>query len=458
MKQLILIFSLPLFWSCALTTPLARESIKEAPPNIILIMADDMGFDCLKVNGSESYKTPVLDQLATEGMRFTQCFANPICTPSRVKIMTGLYNIRNYTQFGVLPRGETTFAHQLKKAGYATAIAGKWQLGKEFDSPQHFGFDQSCLWQHTRPRNRAKERRDSRFPNPQLEINGKPVDYSNGEYGPDVCADFLIDFIKANKDKPFLAYYPMILTHCPFDATPDSPNWDPKSLGSKSYKGPGGTAEQHQRFNEMVTYSDKLVGRIIKTLEETGLRENTLIIFTGDNGTDKPIVTKWKDAKGSRAVTGGKGKVHDTGTRVPFIANWPGRIVPGVNESELIEFSDILPTLCDVSSSPLPKGYPDDGVSLWPILSGKDQRNKDNIYIYYSRGGNSPGIAWSRTIDYGVLRDKTGKTKYQHFAGHFEEEDIQLDSVTEQVRSTLMNLEGRIDHLKTQKVLRPNKK
>ena len=119
-------------------------------PNIVLIMADDMGYEALSANGSESYKSPNLDKLAAQGIRFTNCFANPICTPSRVKIMTGLYNVRNYVKFGLLDRGQTTFAHQLQAAGYKTCIAGKWQLGKNKDAPQHFGFERSCLWQHTR--------------------------------------------------------------------------------------------------------------------------------------------------------------------------------------------------------------------------------------------------------------------------------------------------------------------
>ena len=136
------------FLFCGALSVLAAA--ERSRPNVILIMADDMGYEALSSNGSESCKSPNLDKLAAEGVRFTNCFSNPICTPSRVKIMTGQYNVRNYVKFGMLDRGQTTFAHQLKKAGYATAIAGKWQLGKQTDAPQHFGFEKSCLWQHTR--------------------------------------------------------------------------------------------------------------------------------------------------------------------------------------------------------------------------------------------------------------------------------------------------------------------
>ena len=220
-------------------------------PNIILIMADDMGYECVAANGGGPYKTPALDRLAETGMRFEHCYSQPLCTPSRVKLMTGMNNSRNYTTFGELDRGQTTFAHLLKKAGYATCIAGKWQLGTQADSPKHFGFDESCLWQHTRP---AKDKnRDTRYPNPHLEINGKPVDYSNGEYGPDVVSDFLCDFIERHKDKPFVAYYPMILPHSPFVPTPDSA--DPKCR------------DNNQNYRDMVAYIDKVVGKLVAKLD-----------------------------------------------------------------------------------------------------------------------------------------------------------------------------------------------
>ena len=352
-------------------------------PNIILIMADDMGYEALSSNGSESCKSPNLDKLAAKGVRFTNCFSNPICTPSRVKLMTGQYNVRNYVKFGWLDREQTTFAHQLKAAGYATAIAGKWQLGRDKDSPQHFGFEQSCLWQHTRSgrSNEDGKNIDRRFVNPQLEFNGVEKDFTNGEYGPQVCTDFICDFIDKNKKKPFLVYYPMILTHCPFDPTPDSTDWDPKRLGSTTYKGDRNDPQRH--FRDMVAYADKAVGQIVAQLEKSGVRDNTLIIFTGDNGTDTPIVTPWNGTK----VVGGKGTMSDTGTRVPLIASWPagiqksGRVV-----DDLVEFTDVFPTLCEVTGAKLPKNHPGDGASIVPVLRNQaDARRKDWVYIWYRK-------------------------------------------------------------------------
>ena len=352
-------------------------------PNIILIMADDMGYEALSSNGSESCKSPNLDKLAAKGVRFTNCFSNPICTPSRVKLMTGQYNVRNYVKFGWLDREQTTFAHQLKAAGYATAIAGKWQLGRDKDSPQHFGFVQSCLWQHTRSgrSNEDGKNIDRRFVNPQLEFNGVEKDFTHGEYGPQVCTDFICDFIDKNKKKPFLVYYPMILTHCPFDPTPDSTDWDPKRLGSTTYKGDRNDPQRH--FRDMVAYADKAVGQIVSQLEKSGVRDNTLIIFTGDNGTDTPIVTPWNGKK----VVGGKGTMSDTGTRVPLIVNWPagirkaGRVV-----DDLVEFTDVFPTICEVTTAKLPKNHPGDGASIVPVLRNQaGARKKDWVYIWYRK-------------------------------------------------------------------------
>jgi arylsulfatase A len=171
----------------------------------------------------------MLDKLAAEGIRFEHCYAQPLCTPSRVQIMTGIYNVRNYVRFGILDWKQVTFANLLGEAGYATCVAGKWQLEGGYDAPGHFGFDECCLWQ--------LNRRPGRYPNPGLEINGKQVDYTAGEYGPDVVTDYICDFMRRKKDQPFLVYYPMILTHCPFEPTPDSADWDPASKGSPTYKG-----------------------------------------------------------------------------------------------------------------------------------------------------------------------------------------------------------------------------
>ncbi|HUX16493.1 MAG TPA: sulfatase-like hydrolase/transferase, partial [Phycisphaerae bacterium] len=216
--------------AAALTLPRYLQAAVEPSaggrkPNIVLIMADDLGYECIGADGGTSYKTPVLDGLAATGVRFERCYAQPLCTPTRVQLMTGIYNVRNYTHFGNMDPQQTTFANILKNAGYATCITGKWQLGKDANLPKRFGFDEACLWQHLR--------RPPRYANPGLEINGKAVDYSNGEYGPDLVNAYALDFITRHRQQPFFLYYPMILTHDPFQPTPDSPDWDPKAVGER---------------------------------------------------------------------------------------------------------------------------------------------------------------------------------------------------------------------------------
>ena len=230
--------------------------------------------------------------------------------------MTGQYNVRNYVKFGWLDREQTTFAHQLKAAGYATAIAGKWQLGRDKDSPQHFGFEQSASGNTPAAADRMRTVKISTAASSIRSWSSavwrriSPTANTARRS----CTDFICDFIDKNK-KPFLVYYPMILTHCPFDP-PDSTDWDPKQLGSTTYKGDRNDPQRH--FHDMVAYADKAVGQIVSQLEKSGVRDNTLIIFTGDNGTDTPIVTPWNGKK----VVGGKGTMSDTGTRVPLIVNW----------------------------------------------------------------------------------------------------------------------------------------
>ena len=243
---LLLIYSL----QTAGAGPLPAISLPK--PNIVMIMADDLGLETMGSYGGNLYKTPNLDRLAAKGARFEHCYAQPICTPSRVQLMTGQYNVRNYAKFGLLPRDEVTFAHKLKAEGYATCIAGKWQLGRQKDAPQHFGFEEALLWQHTRDgrMNIDGTRVDKRYENPILEKNGEPLAYNGGEFAPDLMVDFILDFIERKAQQPFLVYYPMILTHCPFVPTPHSEDWDPSSAGSPTYKG------DKAYFGDMVEYVD----------------------------------------------------------------------------------------------------------------------------------------------------------------------------------------------------------
>ncbi len=345
-------------------------------PNVVLIMADDMGFECVGANGGETYETPNLDELAKTGTRFEHCYSQPICTPSRVQIMTGIYNSRNYVRFGLLDPKAYTFGNLMRDAGYKTCIVGKWQLKGGFEGPGHFGFDDYCLWQLTR--------RPNRYPNPGLEVNGKEIDYENGEYGPDVVSDYACGFIErqAKTDEPFFLYYPMILPHWPFEPTPDSPDWDPKfRRDDKQEKGYGLRKQKH--FVEMVAYADKMVGKVVAKLDEAGVRDDTLVLFTCDNGTFTNIVSRFR----GREWQGGKGHMTDNGNHVPLIANWPGHVPAGKVNDDLVDFSDVLPTLAEVSGAEIPKKVTSDGRSFAPQLRGETGNPRDFVYCWYYRNG-----------------------------------------------------------------------
>jgi len=343
----------------------AAESPRPAKPNIILILADDLGYETIGANGGTSYRTPQLDKLAATGVRFTHCFVQPLCTPTRVQLMTGRYNVRNYINFGNMDPQAVTFGNLLKQAGYATCIAGKWQLGRDIELPKKFGFDEYCLWQHTR--------RPPRYANPGLEINGVEKNYANGEYGPDLVNDYALDFITRKKDGPFFLYYPMMLTHAPYQPTPDSRDWDPKAQGEQV-----NTDSKH--FADMVAYMDKLIGILVARLESLGIRDNTLILFVGDNGTGRGT----RSMMGERLVIGGKGTTTDAGMHVPLIASWTGMVKAGRICSDLVDSTDFLPTLLQASGVAPPSGLSLDGRTFLPQVLGAEGQQRDWIYSWYS--------------------------------------------------------------------------
>ena len=338
-------------------------------PNIIVFMADDFGYECVTANGGESYRTPHLDRLAATGMRFERCHVQPLCTPTRVQLMTGRYNVRNYLEFGAMDRTATTFGHLFKGAGYVTGICGKWQLGDEKDSAQHFGFDESLLWHHVR--------RASRYANPGFERNGEPEDHGDGAYGPTVINEFALDFVTRHRERPFFLYYPEMLTHGPFQPTPDSPTYDRKGgeRGNQDVK----------NFPAMVAYMDQMVGRLVAKLDALGLRENTMFVFLGDNGSPRDITSRFK----GQPYPGGKGTTTARGTHVPLIVNWPGTIAAGAVNDDLISSVDFLPTLVAAAGVAVPATLQLDGQSFLPQLRGEAGRPREWLYAWYAPDGGA---------------------------------------------------------------------
>lgn len=342
-------------------------------PNIILIMADDIGYEACNSNGGVDYKTPVLDKMAENGVRFTNCFSQPLCTPSRVKIMTGRYNSDNYVDFGYLPLEEVTFGNILKNGGYKTMIAGKWQLnGKGIGAndpttPVHFGFDEYCLWQLT-------GKKGSRYANPEIMQNGKKLKTTIDDYGPDIFCNYVLDFLERNKDKeePFFVYYPMVLTHSPFTPTPKSKTWANPEMRLKK----GGN--EKQAFQDMVSYTDEIVGRIRQKLIDLNIADNTILIWTGDNGTAKSITSTFE----GEDYKGGKGSLKNNGTHVSLICEFPNGGMKKVVADNLIEFSDFVPTLCEFAQQPIPANVV--GHSFAGVLN-KDYYSipRKNIFVHY---------------------------------------------------------------------------
>lgn len=373
---------------------------KKKKINVILIMADDMGYETLGCNGSLSYQTPNIDRMAEEGVRFLNCYSQPLCTPSRVKIMTGKYNYRNYESFGYLNPDERTFGNIMKDAGYATAVVGKWQLNglekygedrkkqwpgwNDMDRPHTFGFDEYCLWHFTE--------RGNRYADPTIEQNGKMLSGLEDAYGPDIFKNYVLDFIERKKDKPFFIYYPMVLTHSPFSPTPDTEGWKNIKLRNK---------DDVKNFPAMMAYVDKIVGEIKNKVEKEGIADRTLILFTGDNGTKKNVYTETL----AGTYRGGKGTMLNGGTHVPLIAWWPGHFEEGAVYDELIDFSDFYSTLADLA------GHREthDGQSFLPLLTGKPYEEKEAVFVHYDlRLG--PGVheyhdRFARDKDYKLYED-----------------------------------------------------
>ena len=414
------------FLLCLLSSFLILHSSFSAQPNVILIMVDDFGYECITANGGESYQTPVIDKLAATGVRFENCHVQPLCTPTRVQLMTGRYNVWNYINFGTLLRTETTFGHLMKNAGYATGICGKWQLGHEVDSPQHFGFDKSCLWQQTR--------RPPRYANADLEYNGIEKDFNNGEYGPELVNNFALEFITENKEKPFFLYYPMILTHNPFQPTPDSPHWDPKTDGENKQQSP-------KHFADMTTYMDKMVGRVVAKLDELGIRDNTLLLFLGDNGTNTGITSTFQ----GRDYKGGKGSTNSHGTHVPLVASWPAVIKEGRVSADLVSSTDFLPTICAAAGVEVPTTV--DGVSFLPELRGEADKSREWLYTWYSPRQRKDLTVKEYAFDQRFKLYRTGQF-YDLSTDEMEKQDLASTALASDAAAAKAKLQSALDQFK----------
>jgi arylsulfatase A len=345
----------------AFVSLLSGSAFAQTPskPNIIFILADDLGLDGVSAYGADKHQTPNVDALAASGIRFQNGYAAPLCGPSRCLLMTGRYafhtgGITNQSWRsrgpGAKSADEVPIATLLKRAGYATGQAGKWrQIG---ELPGDWGFDEfltdntagGWYWQT------------------KFNKNGTVIDLPVGTYGPDVVQNFTFDFIERHKDKPFFFYYATHLVHKPTLKTPDTA---------------ANTTEINKLYDDNIRYMDKQVGALVAELEKLGLRKNTLIVFAGDNGT---AVGYPSPVKG-RMINGAKGSMLEGGSHIPFIASWPAVTPAGKVLNDLVSFADPYVTFAEVVGAKLPENLKIDGKSFAPQLRGETGSPRDWAYV-----------------------------------------------------------------------------
>lgn len=377
-----------------------------AKPNILFILVDDLGKEWISCYGGEEIQTPNIDALAAGGMTFNNAYSMPSCTSSRTALLTGKYPWRNgYVSHWDVPRWgvayfdwkkkeNTTFARLMKDHGYATCAAGKWQINDFRIEPQAMkkhGFDDWAMWTGAETGNEAS---NWRYYNPYINTPRGSKTYP-GRFGPDVYTDHLINFMRTHKEEPMCLYYPMALVHRRWVASPDEPE-------AKS---------RLERHISMVRYVDKMVGKLVASLDELGIRDNTIVIFTTDNGTTGGRVG-FSAMRNGIKVAGAKGELSEAGVCAPFIVNCPGLVPQGTQTDALTDFSDILPTFVELGGGELPEDLIIDGTSIAPVILGK-QQDSEREWIMSLGGGagqvTKDGVRGSKVFGARVIRDKQHK-------------------------------------------------
>ena len=409
-------------------------------PNIIYIMADDLGWAELGSYGQEKIKTPHLNRIAAEGMRFTQHYTSaPVCAPARYSLMTGKHGghsfVRSNYEIGdwdshqgqlPLPANETTIAELLKGKGYATGAFGKWGLGQPGSEgdPLKQGFDRFYGYNCQRHAHNLFPEyivdQDKRVP-----LEGNTATVYGKRYAPKLIADAALAFIDENKDDPFFLYYPTIIPHLalqvPYnELSPYINEWDETPYIGKSYQ-PHPTPRS--AYAAMISYMDKQIGRLLDKLDEHGLAENTIIFFTSDNGTtflkDQVDYEFFNSVAGLRGL---KGEVYEGGIRVPLLVRWPGKIESGQTNDFLSTHYDALATIADITNVPLDQEH--DGISYLPTLLGNDQTEHDFLFWDFAGYGGQVALRqgnWKAIVP-SVKNNPAGKVELYNLADDPSEE------------------------------------
>ncbi len=392
--------------ACVAGGSMAAGADRPRKPNIVLIMADDLGWAELGCYGQKKIRTPNIDALAAAGMRFTQFYSgSAVCAPSRCCLMTGRHGGRAYIRdngeikdpdpsvFGgqtPLAASEPTIAKTLKAAGYATGCFGKWGLGRAGSEgdPLNQGFDRFYGYN-------CQRHAHNLYPRYLVsDCENMPLPGNTGKgptgqtYAPQCIADEALKFVRANKDRPFFLYYPTVIPHLALQV-PDADlaqykgKWPETPYTGKAYQ-PHPTPRAC--YAAMISFLDRQVGRLVALLKELGLADNTVILFTSDNGTTHlGDEVDYEFFQSVGPLRGLKGSLYEGGIRVPLVAHWPGRIAPGATSDLPGVNYDLAATLAEIAGVEYAKGT--DGVSILPTLLGQAERQKKHEFLFWDFGG-----------------------------------------------------------------------
>ncbi|MBN2475858.1 MAG: sulfatase [Pirellulales bacterium] len=408
----------------------AQSPADSSKPNLVFILADDLGWTDLACYGSRYYETPHIDRMAEEGIRFVNGYTcGPNCQPTRAALMsgqygprTGVYTVGSIERFNwrrrslrpvdnvtALPLDRVTIAQSLKTAGYATGMFGKWHLGQLGEHhPRQRGFDEAIVSMGR-----------------HFNFNTSPkVEYPDGTYLADFLTDKAVDFIRRHREKPFFLYLPHFGVHSPYQAK--------KKLIAKFRDKPAAGGHHDPTYAAMIASVDESVGRVLAALKEFELDENTLVIFSSDNGGVGGYLRegiRGGTATDNAPLRGGKGMLYEGGVRVPYVFRWPGKIPPGQTCDRPINSVDLYPTLLELGGASTPAGQTLDGASYAGLLAagGRQEPSREAIYWHFP-GYLGAGAGTWRTAPVGVIR--AGDWKLLEF---FEDRRLELYNLREDI-------------------------